>query len=230
MRPPGLVKSNWAGADETLEMNFPRRDRRLFLTLAILAAAAAIAGRIMTGSWPPMEYWVPPLVLGLFGAQLGRPWRRPVSRTQLEEYEKWRAETELSKDEQAARLSGPLGAPFGVPEPSIVRPRQARRTFQQRRREFAASVGRPFFVKEAIGFTIATGVLVSVLPYAIARGDLGLSILGAVLFLFAPLTGYVAFTGWWYVRYGDFFEPPVWLSHFGRRLLDGLYRDLGRGW
>jgi hypothetical protein len=90
-------------------------------------------------------------------------------------------------------------------------------------------VGRSFFVKQAIGFTIATGVFASLFPYAIARGDVQLGIVGAVLFVFAPLTGYVAFAGWWYVRYEKFFEPPAWLNHFGRRLLDALYSNVGRG-
>ena len=83
-------------------------------------------------------------------------------------------------------------------------------------------------MKGAIGFSIATLVSISVLPYAIVRGDYAVGILGVGLLLVAPLLGYVALGAWWHVIHGELFEPPPWLSRFGRGLARALDTNVGR--
>ena len=208
-------------------MNFPRRDRRLFLLLAVVGLAMPVVARLAGGSWSQAGVWLPLVAIGLAGVQFGRPWRRPVTRKQLDDYQRWRAETELTEEEQAVPLSGRLGASLEVTEPTRREP-QPRLSYDDRRREFAASVGRGFFVKGAIGFTLATLVCLSVLPYAIVRGNYTAGIVGVLLLLVAPLFGYIAFTSWWYLRRGEFYEPPPLLTRVSQAAISGLNSNIGR--
>ena len=209
-------------------MNYTRGARRLFLLLAVIGAAIPIVGRVAGGSWPQFHVWVPVLALGVAGAQLRRPWRRPVSRQQLDDYRRWRAQTELSQDERAVSLSGRLGAhlePRDDPPPRVRPPRES---YEERRREFIAVAGRGFLVKSAIGFTAAALICLAVLPYAILTGDFAVGAFGVVLFPVALFCGYVAFSSWWEVRRGEIYEPPAWLRTFGHSLTKALNSNLGR--
>jgi hypothetical protein len=209
-------------------VNYPRVARRLFLLLAIIGAATPIVGRLAGGSWPPFHVWVPVVLLGVAGAQFGRSWRRPVSRMQLDEYWRWRAQTELNEDERAVQLRGKPGEalePNEIPAPRVRPPQQSS---EERRRDFFAAAGRAFVVKSAIGFSAATLISVSVLPYAILEHDFAIAVFGVVIVLFAPFCGFVAFSSWWEVRHGELYEPPNWLKNLGRGLLRALYSNVGR--
>lgn len=209
-------------------MNLRRVDRRLFLLLAVIGAAIPIVGRLVGGSWPQFHIWVPVLALGVAGAQFGRPWRRPVSRQQLDEYRRWRAQTELNEDERTVSLTGELGASL---EPSDIPARRLRppqQTYEERRSEFIATAGRGFVLKGAIGFSAATLICISVLPYAILEHDFAVGVFGVVLLLFAPFCGYLSFSSWWQVARGEFYEPPIWLRSLGRGLTRALNSNIGR--
>ena len=154
--------------------------------------------------------------------------RRPVSRKQLREYRNWRAQTELTEDERNVRLPGTLGASLESADvPVRVRPPQ--KTYEERRREYLATAGPHFVLKGAIGFSAATIVSASVLPYGILTHDFTIAAFGVVLLpVFAPFCGYVAFSSWWEVRHGTPYEPPAWLRGLGRGLLRALSSNIGR--
>jgi hypothetical protein len=185
-------------------MNFTRRDRRLFLALALVGVAVPFVGLAVDGSIPSPRLWFPLLALGVFGAQFGRPWRRPASKTDLDNYRKWRTETELTEEERGVRLPGELGAALEPSSAAPPRERPRKPTFDERRYAFAASAGRGFFVKAALWSTAATVLCFSVLPYAIIAHDYGAGIIGAALLLIAPLCAWVALSTWWYVWRGRF--------------------------
>jgi hypothetical protein len=208
-------------------MNFTRRNRRLFLVLAVVGVGLPVVARVLGGSWPQAGLWLPFVWLGLAGAQSRRPWRRSVPRKELDEYRRWRAETELTEEEKAVQLPGELGVSLESATRLPVQATQPRPTLDERRRAFAASLDRRYVAKMAIGFSIATLVCGSVLPYAIVRGDYGAGIFGVVLMLVAPLLGYAAFSAWWQLIRGELFEPPSWLSRFGHTLARALNSNVG---
>ena len=209
-------------------MNFRRVDRRLFLLLALIGAATPIVGRLVSGSWPSLHVWVPVLAFGVAGAQFGRPWRRPVSKQELDDYRRWRAETELTEDERMVRLSGELGVPLDLADAPAPRMRSPQQSYEERRREFVATADRGFVVKGAIAFSASTLISVSVLPYAILQHDFAAAVFGVVLLLFAPFSGFAAFSSWWQVWRGEFYVPPSWLRDLGRGLVRLLNSNIGR--
>jgi len=122
-----------AGRDERLSedtemMRIPRTARWLFLVLVVVSACSPVVARAFDGAWPPPDLWLPALIFGLFGASLGRTWRRPVSRGQLREYERWRAETELSDEERQ------VGVPESLDLDVDVQPLPDPQTIERRRR------------------------------------------------------------------------------------------------
>jgi hypothetical protein len=75
--------------------------------MAAVIAAGPFVIRAGFGQWPSARYLLSlaaPLAWALARAQLWRSLRRPVSRRQLEEYERWRSETELTSEERAIPL------------------------------------------------------------------------------------------------------------------------------
>ena len=114
----------------------------------MIGAAIPIFGRLIGGSWPQLHTWVPVLALGVAGAQFGRPWRRPVSRQQLDDYRRWRAQTELIEDERNVHLSGKLGVSLDLAD--APPPRMGRRV-RATRSAVASSRGLMRSLKSKIG-------------------------------------------------------------------------------
>jgi hypothetical protein len=208
-------------------MRMPRTARWLFLALAVVAACSPLLARAVGGDWPPLGTWLLPLVIGLLGVSLGRTWRRPVSREQLREYERWRSETELSDEERQAGVPEALNLDVDVDSSSAGAGGRRRRSVVETDPDAAAAAfGRARFVRWALGSTVFALAMFTVLPFGLLTGQYKTILAGIVLLLLAPFVAYLAFCSWWYAFRGSRFIPPHWLRRFGRRLDVALNKNV----
>jgi hypothetical protein len=191
----------------------------LFLVLVVVAACLPFLARAVGGSWPPPGTWLLPLVIGLLGVSLGRTWKRPVSREQLREYERWRSETELSDEERRAGVPEALNLDVDIDSSSAGAGGHRRRSaVETDPGATAAAFGRARFARWALGSTVVALAMFAVLPVGLLAGRYETILAGFVLLLLAPFVAYLAFCSWWYAFRGSRFIPPHWLRRFGRRL------------